>query len=259
MKKYGKDYRKAKDGYEYTGNWYKTALTGDALKREARFFWICLAVMSVKFVLGLLLNNAGSRIFWILLPFVALYLPLLYGWLGSAKLYRIGKRLEEQVTQREEASQRCFAQAEEVPKAGTDSAGEPPQTGSPRHSPKGPKELTTAKDPQVQIPAEHWGHLRRSEYEQSFRRLLRSFVAGAVLANAVFLADLLVLAGGSMSGSSGSVMSEAVFAGNAAVLAALNLSCAGKSWKVHASVCEEREMPASEGQNKGTPKGGQKC
>lgn len=94
MKKYGKDYRRAADGYEYIGSWYKTSLTGDALKKEARFFWICLAVMSVQFVLGLSLNNAGSRILWILLPFVALFLPLLYGWMGSAKLYGIGKRLE---------------------------------------------------------------------------------------------------------------------------------------------------------------------
>ena len=80
LKKYGKDYRKAAGGYEYTGNWYKSTLTGDDLKRAARFFGICLAVMSVQFVLGLSLNNAGSRILWILLPFVALFLPLLCGW-----------------------------------------------------------------------------------------------------------------------------------------------------------------------------------
>lgn len=37
LKKYGKDYRRAADGYEYIGSWYKTSLTGDALKKEARF------------------------------------------------------------------------------------------------------------------------------------------------------------------------------------------------------------------------------
>ena len=225
MKKYGKDYRKRADGYEYTGNWYKTALTGENLKRAVRFFWICLAVMSMQFVLGLSLNNAGSRILWILLPFVALFLPLLYGWLGSAKLYRIGTRLEE-----ERLSPRTG-------KVSTDSA--------------------TSKDPQVQIPTEHRSHLRRSEYEQSFRRLLRSFVAGAVLANAVFLADILVLVGDTTPGS---VVSEAVFAGNAAVLAVMNLICAGKSWKVHASVREEKEMSMLERQNKGNVhKNRQKC
>ena len=213
LKKYGKDYRKAAGGYEYTGNWYKSTLTGDDLKRAARFFGICLAVMSVQFVLGLSLNNAGSRILWILLPFVALFLPLLYGWMGSVKLYRIGKRLEK-----------------------------PPRTGNVS------TDSATSKDPQVQSPEAHRSHLRRSEYEQSFRRLLRSFVAGAVLANAVFLADILVLVGGATPGS---VASEAVFAGNAAVLAVLNLLCAAKSWKVHASVREEKEMSATEGQNKG--------
>ena len=166
MKKYGKDYRKAEDGYEYIGSWYKTSLTGDALKKEARFFWICLAVMSVQFVLGLSLNNAGSRILWILLPFVALFLPLLYGWMGSAKLYGIGKRLEN-------------ARANQ---AASDAL-------------------------QVQIPKAHRSHLRRSEYEQSFRRLLRSFVAGAVLSNAVFLADILVLVS---DAALGSVAGEAV-------------------------------------------------
>ena len=239
MKKYGKDYRKAAGGYEYTGNWYKTALTGDALKKEARFFWICLAVMSVQFVLGLSLNNAGSRILWILLPFVALFLPLFYGWLGSAKLYSIGKRLEQEpLTRKGGASRRNSTQ-----KA---SAKELHQTGSTRqrsvHSEKTSgtgkvsADSVTSADPQVQIPEEHKSHLRRSEYEQSFRRLLRSFVAGAVLSNAVFLADILVLVGNTTSGS---VAGEAVFAGNAAILAALNLICAAKSWKVHASVREE--------------------
>ena len=207
MKKYGKDYRKAADGYEYIGSWYKTALTGDALKKEARFFWICLAVMSVQFVLGLSLNNAGSRILWILLPFVALFLPLLYGWMGSAKLYGIGKRLEN-------------ARANQ---AASDAL-------------------------QVQIPKAHQSHLRRSEYEQSFRRLLRSFVAGAVLSNAVFLVLVSDAALGSVAG-------EAVFAGNAAVLAVLNLVCAVKSWKVHASVRTEKEVSAPEGQhNENVPK-----
>ena len=211
MKKYGKDYRKAADGYEYIGSWYKTALTGDALKKEARFFWICLAVMSVQFVLGLSLNNAGSRILWILLPFVALFLQLLYGWMGSVKLYGIGKRLENARV-----------------------------------------ELADPDALQVQIPKAHRSHLRRSEYEQSFRRLLRSFVAGAVLSNAVFLADILVLVSDTALGS---VTGEAVFAGNAAVLAVLNLVCAVKSWKVHASVRAEKEMSALEGQcNENVPK-----
>lgn len=228
MKKYGKDYRKAAGGYEYTGNWYKTALTGDALKKEARFFWICLAMMSVQFVLGLSLNNAGSRILWILLPFVALFLPLLYGWLGSAKLYSIGKRLEEeQRTQNAAPAQQCSVHSAKPFGRGKVSA-----------------DSVTSKHLQVQIPQEHRSHLRRSEYEQSFRHLLRSFVAGAVLSNAVFLADILVLVGGI---SLGSVVSEAVFAGNAAVLAVLNLICAARSWKVHASVREEKEMSAKKG------------
>lgn len=243
MKKYGKDYRKAAGGYEYTGNWYKTALTGEDLKRAARFFWICLAVMSVQFVLGLSLNNAGSRILWILLPFVALFLPLLYGWLGSAKLYLIGKRL----TQKADSSQQHFAQ-KEVP-AGTveTCAEEVHQPESLRHPEKGSADSVASKDPQVQIPTEHRNHLRRSEYEQSFRRLLRSFVAGAVLANAVFLADILVLVG---DVTPGSAASEGVFAGNAAVLAVLNLLCAARSWKVHASVRAEKEMSTPERQNK---------
>lgn len=131
--------------------------------------------------------------------------------MGSAKLYGIGKRLEN-------------ARANQ---AASDAL-------------------------QVQIPKAHRSHLRRSEYEQSFRRLLRSFVAGAVLSNAVFLADILVLVS---NAALGSVAGEAVFAGNAAVLAVLNLVCAVKSWKVHASVRAENEVSAPEGHyNENVPK-----
>ena len=77
-------------------------------------------------------------------------------------------------------------------------------------------------------------------------------MAGAVLSNAVFLADILVLVS---DAALGSVAGEAVFAGNAAVLAVLNLVCAVKSWKVHASVRMEKEMSAPEGQcNESVPK-----
>lgn len=67
-----------------------------------------------------------------------------------------------------------------------------------------------------------------------------------------FLADILVLVS---DAALGSVAGEAVFAGNAAVLAVLNLVCAVKSWKVHASVRAENEVSAPEGHyNENVPK-----
>ena len=77
-------------------------------------------------------------------------------------------------------------------------------------------------------------------------------MAGAVLSNAVFLADILVLVS---DAALGSVAGEAVFAGNAAALAVLNLVCAVKSWKVHASVRAENEVSVPEGHyNENVPK-----
>lgn len=232
MKKYGKDYRRTSEGYEYTGSWYKTSLDGDALKKAAQFFWIFLAIMSAQFVLGLSLNNAGSRIAWILLPFILLFLPILYGWMGSVRLYGIGKRLKKTAAQQAGAGE-----ASDVTPGEQTGNGEAIQQA-----------LRSQEASGLQIPKEHFSHLRRSEYEQSFRRLLRSFVAGAVLANAVFLADILVLVSDMGSGNR---MTEVVFVGNAAVLAALNLLCAVKSWRCHASVRRENEMSASEGQRNG--------
>lgn len=230
MKKYGKDYRRTDEGYAYTGSWYKTALDGDALKQTAQFFWIFLAIMSAQFVLGLSLNNAGSRIAWILIPFILLFLPILYGWMGSVRLYGIGKRLKKT------AAQQAGAEAPEAMAAAQAGNEEAMQ-----------QDLQSQEASGLQIPKEHRSHLRRSEYEQSFRRLLRSFVSGAVLANAVFLADILVLVSDM---GSGSWRAEAVFAGNAAVLAVLNLLCAVKSWQCHASVIRE-EVSVQEKQKEG--------
>lgn len=105
---------------------------------------------------------------------------------------------------------------------------------------------------QVQVPKAHRSPRAARNTSSRSRRLLRSFVAGAVLSNAVFLADILVLVS---DAALGSVAGEAVFAGNAAVLAVLNLVCAVKSWKVHASVRAENEVSAPEGHyNENVPK-----
>ena len=70
MKKYGNDYRQRGEKFEYTGKWYGSSLSVKALKRYALNNTVLMAAALVIYFASLMLNNEGSRIFWILLPYM---------------------------------------------------------------------------------------------------------------------------------------------------------------------------------------------
>ena len=70
MKKYRNDYRKKGNRYEYTGQWYRTKLSEQELKKTVLSSMI-LGILALGFYIGgMCLNNNGSRVAWVLLPFV---------------------------------------------------------------------------------------------------------------------------------------------------------------------------------------------
>ena len=87
MKKYRNDYRKKGNRYEYTGQWYRTRLSEQELKNTVLSSMI-LGILALGFYIGgMCLNNNGSRVAWVLLPFVFQLLPVAYVIAGSGALY----------------------------------------------------------------------------------------------------------------------------------------------------------------------------
>lgn len=87
MKKYRNDYRKKGNRYEYTGQWYRTRLSEQDLRKTVLSSMI-LGILALGFYIGgMCLNNDGSRVAWVLLPFVFQLLPVAYVIAGSGALY----------------------------------------------------------------------------------------------------------------------------------------------------------------------------
>ena len=87
MKKYRNDYRKKGNRYEYTGQWYRTRLSEQDLRKTVLSSMI-LGILALGFYIGgMCLNNDGGRVAWVLLPFVFQLLPVAYVIAGSGALY----------------------------------------------------------------------------------------------------------------------------------------------------------------------------
>ena len=106
--------------------------------------------------------------------------------------------------------------------------------------------MRTAKKRQEQKPivhldrAEHASHLRRSEYEQAFRRPLRCGIATAVLAWTSFAADLVIV---TAYREQAVWPVEIFFAADAFLLCILGVWMAVSAWKVHRSAhCLEKNV-----------------
>lgn len=87
MKKYGNDYRTTGKQFEYTGNWYGTTGSLDDLERHGLRSCVLFIVSLLIYLAGLMVNNTGSRIFWVLLPYVVMIFPIAYGIMGSVSLF----------------------------------------------------------------------------------------------------------------------------------------------------------------------------
>lgn len=96
MKNYANDYRKGKEGYEYTGNWYETSFSEEELKKELNICAAILLGMSVLLAAGLFLDNVGNRNFFVLLPYVGMLAPVGCGWMSCAALRRAAQNWKKQ-------------------------------------------------------------------------------------------------------------------------------------------------------------------
>ncbi len=88
MKKYGNDYRQSGKQFEYTGKWYGGKLSVNQLKNHGIFYTGFMAGIFLIYAASLMLNNAGNRIFWILLPYMVMIFPVSYGIMGGISLVR---------------------------------------------------------------------------------------------------------------------------------------------------------------------------
>ena len=95
MKKYGNDYRQRGEKFEYTGKWYGSSLSVKELKRHALNNTVLMAAALVIYFASLMLNNEGSRIFWILLPYMVVVFPVSYGIMGGAYFFFADSRREK--------------------------------------------------------------------------------------------------------------------------------------------------------------------
>ena len=87
MKKYGNDYRISGKQFEYTGKWYGTNVSPKELKSYGIRYTCLMAAALVLYFSSLMINNTGSRIFWILIPYVTVIFPISYGIMGGVSLF----------------------------------------------------------------------------------------------------------------------------------------------------------------------------
>lgn len=92
MKRYSGDYIHDGSDYEYTKEWYECLWEFPRLKKTAALFMAELAVLTALFVAALLVNNTGSRVFWVLMPCVTGCFPLYYAWYGVLTLHSFCRR-----------------------------------------------------------------------------------------------------------------------------------------------------------------------
>ena len=94
MKKYGNDYRQNGKQFEYTGKWHSTETELKDLKRYAWIYTGLMAAALLAYIAGLMVNNAGSRVFFVLLPFVTMVFPVSYGIMGGVSLFLFCRQQE---------------------------------------------------------------------------------------------------------------------------------------------------------------------
>lgn len=102
--KHSKDYKlvskelpngKIKQVAIYTGKYY-ICMLNETEFRKFKFYFLTLALCSSITVIGIgFLNNPGSRVAYVSLPYVSLFLPMVYGLLGAIKFAISGLRLDQ--------------------------------------------------------------------------------------------------------------------------------------------------------------------
>lgn len=104
MKKYYKDYRlvskklpngKVKQQAEYIGKYYICQLSETEFIKY-KLYYLALVLCSSTSVIGIgFLGNPGDRVAYVSLPYVSLFLPIVYSLLGTIGFVFSGKKLEQ--------------------------------------------------------------------------------------------------------------------------------------------------------------------
>ena len=104
MKKYYKDYKlvsktlpngKIKQVAEYIGNYYICQLSETDFNRF-KLYHLTLALCSGTIAIGVgLLNHPGSRVAYVALPYVSLFLPIAFSLIGTMGFMFSGLKLEQ--------------------------------------------------------------------------------------------------------------------------------------------------------------------
>lgn len=104
MKKYYKDYKlvsktlpngKVKQVTEYIGKYYVCCLNDSELSRY-KLYYLTLVLCSSATVIGVgFLNNPSSRIAYVALPYVSLFLPMAYSFIGTIGFISSKNKLEQ--------------------------------------------------------------------------------------------------------------------------------------------------------------------
>lgn len=77
----------------YTGRYYVTDLPIDKMRRYQVSFKRLSAIIALLFIGMGFLNNDGSRVFYVVFPYVILFLPVLYMIFASITFSRKGEKL----------------------------------------------------------------------------------------------------------------------------------------------------------------------
>ncbi len=100
-KRYVKDYEAAADGsFHYRGAYYKLKLDSQGKRKASLDCFVCAAVMMTLFFVSLCINNDGSRVFYILMPYIFCGLPLFYCLRGCDVFRKAGPAMERREYER---------------------------------------------------------------------------------------------------------------------------------------------------------------
>lgn len=100
-KRYVKDYERTADGsFCYRGTFYKLQLDSQGKRKASLDCFVCAAAMMALFLGSLCINNDGSRVFYILMPYIFCGLPLFYCLRGCDAFRRAGTVMERREYER---------------------------------------------------------------------------------------------------------------------------------------------------------------
>lgn len=89
----GRDKPKYKKELKYIGKYYIRLTNEPEFKAISKLSILCMLLIAGIF-LGLgYLNNQGSRLIYVILPYIIMFLPIYYGIMGSLKMLRVKERM----------------------------------------------------------------------------------------------------------------------------------------------------------------------